>query len=165
MPPSVEANIASVDYLGDRLTFVDLPGSVEFAHEARNILPLCDAAIVVCEADERKLPALRVILRELEDLGMPRILFLNKIDQATMRIRETAGHAAADLAHAACCCARFRSGRTASSPASSISRWSAPSSIANTPPPKSWTCPPAKCRARRKPATPCWSGWPIMTTR
>ncbi|WP_296711644.1 elongation factor G [Rhodoblastus sp.] len=86
---SVEANIASVDYLGDRLTFVDLPGSIEFAHEARNILQLCDAAIVVCEADERKLPALRVILRELEELGTPRILFLNKIDQASLRIRET----------------------------------------------------------------------------
>jgi len=86
---SVEANIASVDYLGDRYTFVDLPGSVEFMHEARNVLPVCDAAVVVCEADERKLPALRLILRELEDLGVPRILFLNKIDQSTARIRET----------------------------------------------------------------------------
>ena len=86
---SVEANIASVDYLGDRYTFIDCPGSVEFAHEARNILPLCDAAIVVCESDDRKLPALRVILRELEDLAVPRILFLNKIDTATARIRES----------------------------------------------------------------------------
>ncbi len=86
---SVEANIASVDYLGDRFTFIDLPGSIEFAHEARNVLPMCDAAIVVCEADERKLPALRMILRELEELGVPRILFLNKIDQADLRIRET----------------------------------------------------------------------------
>ena len=86
---SVEANIASVDYLGDRFTFIDLPGSIEFAHEMRNVLPLCDAAIVVCEADERKLPALRMILRELEHLGVPRILFLNKIDPADLRIRET----------------------------------------------------------------------------
>ena len=86
---SVEANIASVEYLGDRITFIDLPGSVEFAHEARNVLPLCDAAVVVCETDARKLPALRVILRELEDLGLPRFLFINKIDAATARIRET----------------------------------------------------------------------------
>ncbi len=86
---SVEANIASVDYLGDRYTFIDCPGSLEFAHEARNVLPLCDAAVVVCETDERKLPALRLILRELEDLGVPRILFLNKIDAASARIRET----------------------------------------------------------------------------
>ncbi len=85
---SVEANVASVDYLGDRFTFIDCPGSIEFSHEARNVLPLCDAAIVVCETDERKLPSLRMILRELEDLGVPRILFLNKIDTATARIRE-----------------------------------------------------------------------------
>jgi len=88
---SVEANIASVDYLGDRFTFVDLPGSLEFAHEARNVLPLCDAAVVVCEADERKTPALRVILRELEDLALPRVLFVNKIDAATLRIRDALG--------------------------------------------------------------------------
>jgi elongation factor G len=86
---SVEANVASVDYLGDRYTFVDCPGSVEFLHDMKAALPVCDAAVVVCEADERKIPALQVILRELEDLRIPRFLFLNKIDQATMRVRET----------------------------------------------------------------------------
>ena len=86
---SVEANIASVDYLGDRFTFIDCPGSVEFLGDMRNAVALCDAAIVVCEADERKLPALQVILHELEEMKLPRILFLNKIDQATMRVRET----------------------------------------------------------------------------
>jgi elongation factor G len=86
---SVEANVASLDYLGDRYTFIDCPGSVEFSHETRRITPYCDAAIVVCEADPRKLPALQSILRELEDARVPRILFLNKIDQATHRVRET----------------------------------------------------------------------------
>ncbi len=86
---SVEANVASADYLGDRYTFIDCPGSVEFAHEMRAILPVCDAAIVVCEATPVKLPALQMILHELEDLGVPRLLFLNKIDTATTRVRET----------------------------------------------------------------------------
>ena len=86
---SVEANVGSVDYMGDRFTFVDLPGSIEFSHEARNVLPLCDAAVVVCEADERKLPALQLILRELEDMRVPRFLFLNKIDQATATLGNT----------------------------------------------------------------------------
>src|SRR5579871_2644567 len=52
-------------------------------------LPVCDVAIVVCEADPRKVPALQVILRELEELAVPRILFLNKIDQAGGSLRET----------------------------------------------------------------------------
>ena len=86
---SVEANVASADYLGDRYTFIDCPGSVEFSHEMRAVLPLCDAAVVVCEAAPAKLPALQMILHELEDLGVPRLLFLNKIDIATTRVRET----------------------------------------------------------------------------
>ena len=86
---SVEPNVASVDYLGDRLTFFDSPGSIEFIHDMRYALSVCDAAVVVCEADPRKIPALQVILRELEDLRTPRILFLNKIDQANGNLRET----------------------------------------------------------------------------
>jgi elongation factor G len=85
---SVEPNIASVDYMGDRFTFFDCPGSVEFAHDMRLALPVCDAAVVVCEADPRKAPALQVILRELEELRIPRILFLNKIDLAGAGVRE-----------------------------------------------------------------------------
>ncbi len=86
---SVEPNVASIDYMGDRLTFFDCPGSIEFIHDMRPALPVCDAVVVVCEADPRKVPALQVILRELEELEMPRILFLNKIDQATGSLRET----------------------------------------------------------------------------
>jgi elongation factor G len=86
---SVEPNIASAQYLSDHFTFIDCPGSVEFLHDMRAALPLCDAAVVVCEADSRKIPALQVILHELEDMGIPRFLFLNKIDTATARVRET----------------------------------------------------------------------------
>ena len=86
---STEPNIASTDYLGDRYTFIDCPGSIEFLHHMRNVLPVCDAAIVVCEADSRKIPLLQVILHELEELGIPRFLFLNKIDLTTSRVRET----------------------------------------------------------------------------
>jgi elongation factor G len=86
---SVEPNVASAQYLSDHYTFIDCPGSVEFLHDMRATLPLCDAAIVVCEADSRKIPALQVILHELEDLKIPRFLFLNKIDIATARVRET----------------------------------------------------------------------------
>ncbi len=85
---SVEPNVASVDYMGDRFTFIDCPGSVEFIHDMRYALPVCDIAVVVCEADPRKTPALQVILRELEELDVPRILFLNKLDLAGAGVRE-----------------------------------------------------------------------------
>src|ERR671920_275021 len=75
--------------LGERMTFVDCPGSMEFMHEMRSIAPACDAAIVVCEADERKVPALEIVLRELEEADIPRFLFINKIDASSRRVRET----------------------------------------------------------------------------
>ena len=80
---------ATTTFMGDSYTFIDCPGSIEFAHDMRAAMPAVDAAVVVCEADEKKLPQLQIILRELEDLGIPRFLFLNKIDRANKRIRET----------------------------------------------------------------------------
>ena len=80
---------ATTTFMGDSYTFIDCPGSIEFAHDMRAALPAVDAAVVVCEADEKKLPQLQIILRELEELGIPRFLFLNKIDRANKRVRET----------------------------------------------------------------------------
>jgi len=86
---SVEVSVASTNFLGDSYTFVDCPGSVEFVHDMRAVLPAVDAAVVVCEADARKVPQLQLVMRELEQLGIPRFLFLNKIDKADQRVRET----------------------------------------------------------------------------
>jgi len=86
---SVELSVATTNFLGDSYTFIDCPGSVEFIHDMRAALPAIDAAVVVCEADEKKVPQLQLILRELEDLKIPRFLFLNKIDKADKRVRET----------------------------------------------------------------------------
>jgi elongation factor G len=86
---SVEVSVASTNFLGDSYTFVDCPGSVEFVHDMRAVLPAVDAAVVVCEADARKVPQLQLVLRELEQLDIPRFLFLNKIDKADQRVRET----------------------------------------------------------------------------
>jgi len=86
---SVEATFATVSFMGDSYTFIDCPGSVEFIHDMRSVLPAVDAAVVVCEADEKKVPQLQLILRELEEQNIPRFLFLNKIDKADKRVRET----------------------------------------------------------------------------
>src|SRR5437660_5480358 len=86
---SVELSVATTNFLGDTYTFIDCPGSVEFVHDMRAALPAVDAAVVVCEADEKKVPQLQLILRELEELKIPRFLFLNKIDKADKRVRET----------------------------------------------------------------------------
>ncbi|TIX24835.1 elongation factor G, partial [Mesorhizobium sp.] len=86
---SVEATIATTEFMGEQLTFVDCPGSIEFSFEAEPVLAACDLAVVVAEADEKKIPALQLIMRKLDDLGVPRILFLNKVDKAIAGVRDT----------------------------------------------------------------------------
>jgi elongation factor G len=85
---SVELNAATVEFLGDSFTFLDCPGSIEFQADSANVLAACDAVVVVCEPDEKKVPALQLILKQLEDRGIPHFLFLNKIDKAETRVRD-----------------------------------------------------------------------------
>jgi len=85
---SVELTVATTAFMGDNYTFLDCPGSVEFVHDMRAVLPAIDAAVVVCEMDEKKIAQLQLILRELEDWKIPRILFVNKIDKADAGVRD-----------------------------------------------------------------------------
>ncbi|MFL6796225.1 MAG: elongation factor G [Xanthobacteraceae bacterium] len=85
---SVELSVASAEFMGDSYSFLDCPGSVEFVHDMRAVLPAIDAAVVVCELDEKKVPQLQLMLRELEDQKIPRFLFVNKIDKADATIHD-----------------------------------------------------------------------------
>ena len=84
----VELNVASCEYLGDTYTFLDCPGSIEFGQEAANALIGADAAVVVCEPEVDKVMALSPTLKMLDDLGVPRFIFVNKIDRATGSVRD-----------------------------------------------------------------------------
>jgi elongation factor G len=86
---SVEATFATTEFMGESITFVDCPGSIEFAFEAQPILAACDLAVVVAEPDEKKIPALQLIMRKIEEMGVPHVMFLNKIDKATAGVRDT----------------------------------------------------------------------------
>jgi len=85
---SVELNIAETKFMDESYTFLDCPGSVEFSYESEPLVAGVDAAIVVAEPDEKKIPALQVVLRHLEERNVPRFLFLNKIDKASMGVRD-----------------------------------------------------------------------------
>ena len=79
---SVELNTASTQYLDESYTFLDCPGSIEFNQDIGTALVGCDVAVVVCEADEKKVPALQLILKRLDEISMPRIIFINKIESS-----------------------------------------------------------------------------------
>lgn len=85
---SIELNAATASFMGETFTFIDCPGSIEFGQEARGALAGCDAAVVVCEPDDKKVPALQLILKQLDDLDVPRFIFINKIDRSESRLRD-----------------------------------------------------------------------------
>lgn len=80
---SVEVNAATLDNMGEKLTLLDCPGSIEFLQEALHVLPGVDAAVVVCEPDPSKVLQLQPYLKRLGDLKLPTLVFVNKIDLAT----------------------------------------------------------------------------------
>ena len=83
-----EINVASVDYLGDQWTFLDVPGSIEFQHDAFAALAVCDAAVLVCEPSPERVVALTPLLKFIEDHHIPHVFFVNKIDSAEVRVRD-----------------------------------------------------------------------------
>jgi elongation factor G len=85
---SVEVNAAATEYLGERWTFLDCPGSVELAQEAQNALMVADVAVIVCEAETAKALMLAPLFKFLDDRKIPHMLFVNKIDTASYRVRE-----------------------------------------------------------------------------
>jgi len=88
---SVEVSVANVSYLNEYWTFIDCPGSVEFAEETISALMVADAAILVVEADPSRAPMTLSMLKFLDDHAIPHIIFLNKVDNLTEvnKIRET----------------------------------------------------------------------------
>ncbi|TNE61274.1 MAG: elongation factor G [Alphaproteobacteria bacterium] len=86
----VDINLASVLYLGDQYIFIDCPGSVEFSQEMRNAVHAADIAVVVAEPEPEKIQALSPLLRDLENDGIPHLLFINKIDHSNVHVRDLA---------------------------------------------------------------------------
>ncbi|ATQ43631.1 elongation factor G [Caulobacter mirabilis] len=85
---SVELNLAGFEFMGDRYALLDCPGSVEFRAEVDHALPAADLAIVVIDPDPDKAVLAQPWLREIERLGLPRAIFVNRIDQARGRVDE-----------------------------------------------------------------------------
>ena len=85
---STELNLYNFDYLGDQFALIDSPGSVGFAADGARALALADLAIVVVDPDPARAPLAAPALRTLDELGIPHLIFVNRIDQAHGRIRD-----------------------------------------------------------------------------
>ena len=85
---STELNLYAFDYLGDSFAILDAPGSVGFAADGARALAIADVAIVVVDPDPARAPLAAPALRALDELGIPHLIFVNRIDQAHGRVRD-----------------------------------------------------------------------------
>ncbi|HAH10573.1 MAG TPA: elongation factor G [Alphaproteobacteria bacterium] len=85
---SVEVNTAITRFMDESFTFLDCPGSVEFLGDTLNALQGADAAVIVAEPDAAKAAMLQPVLKRVADLGIPHMIFINKIDKAQGLIRD-----------------------------------------------------------------------------
>ena len=129
----IDLNAADAEFLGDRYTFLDCPGFVEFAFEMQPVLAVADVAVVRLRGGREEDPG--------PATGAPAARSGGRSSRAVCeQDRQGRRHASRYLEADAnrhrprrWCCARFRSGRMArpSAPSSwpSNGRWS----TANTP--------------------------------
>jgi len=85
---STELNLYNFEYLGDRFAILDAPGSIGFAADGVRALAIADIAIVVVDPDPARAPLAAPALRALDELGIPHLIFVNRIDQAHGRVRD-----------------------------------------------------------------------------
>jgi elongation factor G len=85
---STELNLYNFEYLGDQFAVLDCPGSVGFAADGARALAIADIAIVVVDPDPARAPLAAPALRALDELGIPHLIFVNRIDQAHGRVRD-----------------------------------------------------------------------------
>ncbi|MFN3726951.1 MAG: elongation factor G [Allosphingosinicella sp.] len=79
---STELNLMRFDYLGDSFVIADCPGSIGFSADGARGVAACDLAIVVVDPEPERAHLAEPALRKLEALGVPHLIFVNKIDQA-----------------------------------------------------------------------------------
>jgi elongation factor G len=85
---STELNLMHFDFMDDHFVIVDSPGSIGFAADGALAIAAADLAIVVVDPDTNRAILAEPMLRQLESLGVPHLIFVNKIDQARGGIRD-----------------------------------------------------------------------------
>jgi elongation factor G len=85
---STEINVANAKFLDDPWTILDCPGSVELLYEAQQAMLVADVVVVVCEPEVDRAITVSALLRFLDRHDIPHMLFINKLDTASARVRD-----------------------------------------------------------------------------
>src|SRR5246127_4132655 len=85
---STELNVANATFLDDPWTMLDCPGWVELLYEAQGALLVSDVAVVVVEPEVERALTISALLRFLDRHKIPHMIFINKMDNASARVRD-----------------------------------------------------------------------------
>jgi elongation factor G len=86
---STQVSAARTTYNNVLFNILDCPGFVDFSEETKIALMGVDAAVFVVEPDPGKLIQMDTLLRFTEEIGISRLVFVNKMDKPDLSFAET----------------------------------------------------------------------------
>src|SRR5881227_4495839 len=78
---TIKSAVVSFPLDGVTVNLIDTPGHPDFIAEVERVLSVLDGCVVVLSAVEGVQPQTRILMRALQRLEVPTLLFVNKIDR------------------------------------------------------------------------------------
>ncbi|HKX72776.1 MAG TPA: translation factor GTPase family protein [Candidatus Saccharimonadales bacterium] len=94
---TIKSAVASFDIGDTRVNLIDTPGHPDFIAEVERVLSVLDGVVLVISAVEGVQPQTRILMRALQRLKIPTVIFVNKIDRMGARYDDLLEEIAAKL--------------------------------------------------------------------